>query len=140
MKTFFDTSVLLSAMVEDERCHEASAAAVAEAKSGVIHAHAMAECFALLTGGRLSVQLPPVDAARLIRVNLFERMQVVVLTARESMKVLADCQSVGVRGGGIYDCLHLGAARKAKADLILTLNVRHFIAFAPDLTVKIRQP
>ena len=140
MKQFFDTSVLISAFVEDERCHEACAAAVAAAQDGFVYAHALAECFSILTGGRLSVQLPAADATRIIEANVYDRMSVISLTPRESMRLLADCHRLGVRGGGVYDCLHLAAARKGGAEELLTLNVRHFAAFAPDLASKIRQP
>jgi len=37
-------------------------------------------------------------------------------------------QNRGVRGGGIYDYLHLAAARKAKAGRIYTLNLSNFRA------------
>ncbi|HUF60956.1 MAG TPA: PIN domain-containing protein [Verrucomicrobiales bacterium] len=140
MKQFFDTSVLISAFVEDEICHEACARVVAAASSGMVYAHALAECFSILTGGRLSVQLPAADATRILEANVFDRMTVISLTPREVMWLLGDCHRLGVRGGGVYDCLHIAAARKGKADELLTLNVRHFAAFAPDLASRIRKP
>ncbi len=140
MKQFFDTSVLISAFVEDERCHEECANAVAACDNGLVYAHALAECFSILTSGRLSVQLPPLDAAKLIDANIFSRMKIINLTAKEHMNVLSGCHRLGVRGGGIYDCLHIAAARKAKADELLTLNIRHFLTFAPDLASKISSP
>ena len=141
MKQFFDTSVLVSAFVEDERCHEVCAeAVVAAGKSGIVCAHALAECFSILTGGRLTVQLTGPDATRIIEANIFERMTVLALTPRERMTLLRDCERLGIRGGGVYDGLHLATARKAKADEILTLNVRHLRAFAPDLAPIIRSP
>jgi predicted nucleic acid-binding protein len=140
MKPFFDTSVLVSAFVEDERHHETCAEAVADAASGLVYSHALAECFAILTGGRLSVRLPPADAVRLLAANVCERMEVVGLDPQEIMRTLSHAETSGARGGAVYDCLHLAAARKAGADEILTLNVRHFVAFAPDLADRIRQP
>ena len=38
-------------------------------------------------------------------------------------------QGRGVRGGGIYDYLHLVAARKAKARRMYTLNLSNFRAW-----------
>jgi predicted nucleic acid-binding protein len=137
---FFDTSVLVSAFVEDEQCHEACSEIVAGADDGVVFTHALAECFSILTGGRLSVRLLPQLAARMIETNIVERMKIVTLTAKETMRVISDCHQLGVRGGGVYDCLHIAAARKIGADQLLTLNLRHFTAFAPDLAAKIRQP
>ena len=66
--------------------------------------------------------------------------RLVVLTARETMSVISSCHKISVRGGGIYDCLHIDAARKAGCDELLTLNLRHFVAFAPDLAFAIREP
>ena len=126
--------------MEDERCHQACAAVVSAAKDPWVCSHALFECFSILTGGRLSVRLSAQDATALIDANIFQRMTVVTLTPRESMRILSQCESLGIRGGGIYDCLHLAAARKASADEIFTLNVRHFVAFAPDLAVRVREP
>jgi predicted nucleic acid-binding protein len=140
MKQYFDTSVLVSAFVEDERCHEECAEAVANAKDGVVSAHALAECFAILTGGHLTVRLLPDAAAQIIETNVYSRMKVMTLTARETMGNLTDCHRLGIRGGGVYDSLHIAAARKADAAEILTLNLRHFTAFAPDLAPIIRAP
>jgi predicted nucleic acid-binding protein len=140
MKQFFDTSVLIAAFVEDEKHHDACAEIVATAKDGAVFAHGMAECFSILTGGRLSVQISAGTAATLLEANVAERMHIVTLTPKEIVKVLKDSHAIGVRGGGIYDAMHLAAARKAGADEILTLNVRHFHAFAPDLMDRIRCP
>ena len=140
MGPFFDTSVLVSAFVEDERCHGACAGAVASARGGAVYSHALVECFSVLTGGRLPVQLSAADAVRVLEANVTGRMDVVALEPTEIMQVLEGCQSAGVRGSGVYDCLHLAAARKAGAEVIYTLNVRHFRAFAPDLAGRIREP
>ena len=44
---------------------------------------------------------------------------------------------IGVRGGALFDFLHLHAARKASAAALYTMNVRHFAALArsgdPDI-------
>ena len=140
MKQFFDTSVLLAAFLEDEPRHEACASALASAANGCAYLHALAECFSILTGGRLSVRLSALDAVELIEANIVERLEVITLTPKETTTALRKCQSAGVRGGGIFDFLHLTAARKFAADEILTLNVRHFLAFAPDLLGQIKTP
>jgi hypothetical protein len=51
------------------------------------------------------------------------------LSISETIRAMHEVQSRGVRGGGIYDYLHLVAARKAKARRIYTLNVSDFRAF-----------
>lgn len=140
MIEFFDTTVLVAAMVEDEQRHEACAQALEEAKDGYASVHSLAECFATLTGGRLGVQLSPTDAASLVRHNVHDRLSLVSLSATEYLKLLNSAGPAGARGGAIYDFLQLACARKNKAEKIYTLNHRHFIALAPDLAQTIVSP
>jgi predicted nucleic acid-binding protein len=140
MIEFFDTTVLVAAMVEDEKRHEPCAQALEEAKDGYASIHSLAECYATLTGGRLGVQLSPADAASLVRHNLHDHLSLVSLTATEYLKLLDAAGPAGARGGAIYDLLLLACARKAKAGKIYTLNHRHFIALAPDLAQRIASP
>ena len=140
MIEFFDTSVLVAAMLEDEPRHEACAQVLEDAQDGCASLHTLAECYATLTGGRLGVQLSPTDAATLVRCNVHDRLSLVSLATREYLKLLDAAGPAGARGGAIYDLLLLACARKAKAGRIYTLNHRHFIALAPDLTPKIASP
>lgn len=139
---YFDTSILVSAIVREERHHERCAMLLKETDpgNGAILAHGLAECFSQLTGGRLPVKVSASLAAKVIEQNLFKRLKVVALTAKETLETLKSAESDGIRGGGIYDALHLKAARKLGATEIFTLNLRHFRAFAPDLAERIREP
>lgn len=58
-------------------------------------------------------------------------------TAKETLAVLRKAEEFGVRGGGIYDSLHLAAARKIDAREIYTLYLRHFRVFALDLAARL---
>lgn len=140
MTEFFDTTVLVAAMVEDERRHEACAHALERAKDGYASIHSLAECYATLTGGRLGVQLSPADAASLVRHNVHNRLSLVGLSAGDYVKLLDLAGPAGARGGAIYDFLILACARRARAERIYTLNHRHFIALAPDLAQQIVSP
>lgn len=140
MIEFFDTTVLVAAMVEDEKRHVACAQVLEQAEDGYASIHSLAECYATLTGGRLGVQLSPTDAASLVRHNVHARLSLVGLTASEYLKLLDSAGPAGARGGAIYDFLLLACARKAKAEKIYTLNHRHFTALAPDLAQRIVAP
>lgn len=140
MTQYFDTSVLISAFVQSERRHEACAELVLNSSSGCVLAHGMAECFSFLTGGRLPRQISAELAATIIETNIVNCMKVISLTAKETLQTLKAAQANGVRGSGIYDALHLAAARKVDAEEIYTLNLRHFQAFAPDLAGRIKSP
>jgi predicted nucleic acid-binding protein len=140
MIEFFDTMVLVAAMVEDEGRHEVCARALESADNGYASSHSLVECYATLTGGRLGVQLSAADAGRLIRYNLRERLSFVSLSGVEYFKLLDLAGPAGARGGAIYDLLLLTCARKANADRIYTLNDRHLSALAPDLATRIAIP
>ncbi|NBP22965.1 MAG: PIN domain-containing protein [Proteobacteria bacterium] len=120
-------------MIEDESGHEKALAALSSTRDGYASTHSLAECFATLTGGRITSRLTPAIAAKMVEFNVAKRLTLVSLTQAEIAAALKTAASVGVRGGAIYDVLLLAAARKCGADRIHTLNHRHFAAFAPDL-------
>ncbi len=102
----------------------------------------MLESFASLTGGeKPHLRLPGKTAAAVLRGNIEEfQAQVVSFDAGEIFELLARAQDAGARGGAVYDYIHVGAARKAGAERIFTLNKRHFTAIAPDLSAIIFHP
>ena len=53
---------------------------------------------------------------------------------------LSDGERRGVRGGAVYDWLHLAAARKAGAERVITLNLRDFQALARPGDPRIKAP
>jgi len=124
-------------MIEDESGHEKALAALSSTRDGYASTHSLAECFATLTGGRITSRLTPAIAAEMVECNVAKRLTLVSLTQAEIAAALKTAASVGARGGAIYDVLLLAAARKCGADRIHTLNYRHFAAFAPDLRVRL---
>jgi predicted nucleic acid-binding protein len=140
MKTYFDSSALVAAMVEEEEHHSRAVSALANDTNGFTSTHALAETFATLTSGRLDIQLTPNEATDLVHANVTRRLQVVELTLADYRQAMQNSQAAGARGGAIFDMLHLQAARRGKADRILTINVRHFQTFAPDLKGMISLP
>jgi predicted nucleic acid-binding protein len=141
MIDYFDSSTLIAAVSEDDVEHAAASKAWRAAKHRVMYAHGLLEAFAVLSGGRHPAGLAPAEAASLIAANLEEgRVRVVQISAAEVNSLLAQVQRSVVRGGAIYDFMHVCAARKAKADRIFTLNTRHFLAVAPDLGGRILHP
>jgi len=127
-------------MVEEEEHHGEALQALAGSTDGFTSTHAIAETFATLTSGRLEVQLTPAEAAQVIDANIIQRLQVVGLGLSDYRQAMRTSQMVGARGGAIFDMLHLQAARRGSAKRILTINVRHFQVFAPDLKSIISLP
>lgn len=104
------------------------------------YVHALAETFSILTGGRHGRRLSAAAAARLIEQSLLPFVQTQALTGKDTMAALAECESRGVRGGAIYDWLHLAAARKAGAEVFLTLDLRDLQSLARPGDPRIEMP
>lgn len=129
MSALLDTSVVVASLDPDEPHHAVCDRLVSEG-GHKLYVHALAETFSILTGGRQGRRLSAAVAARLLDESVLPFMQVVTLTGKEVMASLAECEARGVRGGAVYDLLHLTAARKANVDTLITLDVRNFRAFA----------
>jgi len=134
-----DSSVLVAALVEDEPRHEACLQ-VFEGKLLYAWNHALAETFATLTGGRLGIRVPPDLAVELIESSLLPRLRLVELPSGDLLKALRRTDAAGVRGGALYDFLHLVAAQKVRAEVLYTLNVRHFAALSGKGDPRIESP
>jgi len=127
MISFIDTSVLVAAIVGTEDYHRECDALMDSGDLG-IYAHGLAETFSILTSGRRKLQMMADLASEVIEQDFLPLLTVTSLTPTEMMRAMREAQSRGVRGGGIYDYLHLVAARKAKASRIYTLNLSNFRA------------
>jgi predicted nucleic acid-binding protein len=128
MSALLDSSVVIAAIVESEPYHGECAALLA-APGALIYQHALAEIYSYLTGGHLTPRVPPELAVEIVQDAVLRGTKVIELKPAEVLKAMQQCQQRGVRGGAIYDYLHLVAARKAGAERIYTLNVRDFRAF-----------
>jgi hypothetical protein len=88
----------------------------------------------------MGFRVDPDAAASLIRERIASRVQVVVLGADETLDAHAQARARGVRGGAIYDYMHLVAARKARCSVLCTLNNSDFIAFRRAGDPEIEKP
>ena len=140
MKTYFDSSAIIAAVVEEELHFPAASEALEKSRDGFTSTHSIAEVFATLTGGRLGIQLTPSEAGQLIDVNIIGRLSILELSTADYRTAVSDSERIGARGGAIYDMLHLQAARRGKARRIFTINVRHFAAFASESDPEITLP
>lgn len=128
MIALVDSSVLVSSLIPDDAHHEACHRLLS--RDGLrIYVHAIAETFSTLTGGRHHLRVDPVTAANVIEQSVIPFVKIVALSATDFLHAVSVAQARGIRGGAIYDYLHLAAARKAKAEVLYTLNVRHFESF-----------
>lgn len=128
MSDFIDTTILVAAIVGSERFHEPCRELIVKAASSM-YAHGVAETFSTLTGGGKAFRLTAAAASQLLEEHFIPRISLTQLSGLEMLRALREAESRGVRGGAVFDYLHLVAARKAKAAKFYTLNISHFRAF-----------
>jgi predicted nucleic acid-binding protein len=136
---FLDTSVVLASLDPDEPHHATCDRLVAQG-GHTIHVHALAETFSILTGGRQGRRLGAALATRLIEESVLPYVRIVSSSGQHMMAALTECESRGVRGGAVYDWLHLAAARKAGAEVLVTLDARDFQALSRPGDPRIESP
>jgi predicted nucleic acid-binding protein len=125
MSAFLDSSVLVAALAPDEPKH-ADCLALLLQGGHCIYSHALLETFSTLTGGKLGVRVTPDLAAQMLSETILPRVTVIELSTAEIMAALPVAQSRGVRGGCVYDYMHLLGAQKGNASVIYTLNMDDF--------------
>ena len=136
---YLDTSVIIAAVRANDPHHEACAKVLQSGEELATSTHALLECFSVLTGGGAS-RIDPDHAALVREANLMKRVQVISLSPRGVFHSMKLCRERGVRGGAIYDFQHLAAARKASAEVLHTLDVTDFRAFARSGDPRIEMP
>lgn len=120
-----DSSILIASLVENDSQH-AVCVSVLEKYRPFVHRHALVETFSTLTGGRLGFRMSADAIARLIRESILPWVRTTELDDAELIEAMSVSQNRGVRGGAIYDFLHLCAARKVSATRLYTKNVNDF--------------
>jgi predicted nucleic acid-binding protein len=141
VKVFFDTSVLVAAVVVPHPQHQRSLTvfAAANRKTACCAAHSLAEVYATLTRlpGKLGLN---VDQALLLLDSIAERLELISLEPSEYRHAIREAATGGIIGGTIYDALLGQCALKARVTTIYTWNVTHFRMLGPDIAGKIRTP
>jgi predicted nucleic acid-binding protein len=123
MKRFFDTSALVTAVVDQLPNHRAALACYTRliqprcpGPKPVCSTHALAECYATLTALPLARRIQSAEAARLIEENFLEHLDVVPLSTADYKTALARVSSLGLPSGAIYDALHVRCAEPVSLD------------------------
>ena len=133
MKVLFDTSALVTAVVDQLENHSAALASYrrfAQPRRGrsqaICSTHVVAECYATLTALPLARRIQPAEAARLIEENFLKDLEVVPLSAADYKAALARVAEAGFRSGVVYDALHVRCAERSGCDRIITYNIGDF--------------
>lgn len=130
MKVFFDTSVLVTAMVDQLPNHEAALAVYRRARGGktrpMCSAHVLAECYVTLTALPLPRRIRPSEAGRLLRENLLRDFEVSPLHLDDYGTAMDRVVQRGFSSGAIYDALHLVCAERHRCGRVYTFNTMDF--------------
>lgn len=139
MSKLLDSSVVLASLNANEPSHEPCSALLSHG-GHYLYVHAIAEVFSTLTGGMHAPRIDANIAWQLLKESVLPFVKSVALTERDMVSALADARDRGVRGGAVYDYLHLVAAKKAGVDAVATLDVRHFQALTRPGDPRIENP
>ena len=138
---FLDSSVLLASL-DPEEAHHAVGDRLLSAGGHPMyaHAHALAESFSVLTGGREGRRFSAQSVAALMEKGLLPYVAPQTLTGKDFIDAMRAAHHRGGGGGAIYDWLHLAAARKARAEMFFILSLRDFQALARPGDPAIQSP
>lgn len=138
MKVLFDTSALVTAVVDQLPNHEAALACYrrfAQPRRGgsaaICSTHALAECYATLTALPLGRRIQSAEATRLIDENFLRHLEVVPLSMADYKAALARVTTLHLRSGAVYDALHARCAERCGCDRIITYNTADFERLKP---------
>ena len=144
MRAFFDTSLLVAALVEAHPVHARAFPWLQRTRNGeiesVIATHSIAEAYAVLSSLPISPRITPSAAWVLLEHSVLPYVQTVDLSSLDVKEVVGRLSRQGMSGGIVYDALIAAAAVKGKADCILTLNVDDFLRIADSSTPAVQSP
>lgn len=132
---FLDTSVILGGLLELSGASDPAQRimdAVAEGRLGRPHTawHCCLEFYAVATRLPEEYRLAPADAGALLEGEILPRFHVHDLPPSARKHFLAGSVRERAAGGRIYDAHIAEVARRTRARVILTENVRHFAPLA----------
>lgn len=135
MKAYFDTSVLVAALVKEHPHHERAFPYLDQAYVGemeaVVSAHAVAELYSTLTVLKARPKMTPRQVRRIVEDDVLPYVEVVSLDTADYEAVITRMADLGLTSGAVYDGLHVRAAEKVGADELLTCNGRDFRRMPP---------
>lgn len=136
MKTLFDTSVIIAALVESHPMHDRAFPWLRQAKANefefVVAGHTLAELYAVLSTLPTKPRISPLVAHKLIHENIEVSAKIVSLTSVEYSTTIKRLSELGLVGDIVYDALIAKVAEKSKAERLLTLNIKHFKRVWPE--------
>jgi predicted nucleic acid-binding protein len=143
MRVAFDTSVILAGSIAGHVHQDRAAAWFAAAQAGRFTAgatpHALAETWATATALPLEPPIAPALVQRMID-RFRSKVEILDLSWEDYHRAMQRCSDRGLRSGVVYDALHLVAAERWEAQVLLTFNLQDFERLATSGSPHILAP
>ncbi|MFZ0318675.1 MAG: PIN domain-containing protein [Candidatus Sulfotelmatobacter sp.] len=141
MKWFFDTNVLVAALLPDHPHHARSFPlfAAATRKHAACAAHSLAEAYSTFTRYPGKERMSA-EAASLMIQGIEQRFTLVWLDGDEYSAAIRRMAQLGIVGGAVYDGLVAACALKSGAEHLYTWNVRHFDLLGTEIKKLVTMP
>ena len=133
---FFDTSVLVTALVTELPNHERALDCLVNysRKKGnaCTTTHVLAETYACLTSLPVRKRISPMDAKSLIEESLVKNLEILPIVTQTYLSSIRRVSNKGMTSGIIYDALHLEMAESSGCTELLTYNLKDFRRLDPQ--------
>ena len=133
---FFDTSVLVTALVTELPNHERALDCLVKysQKNGdaCTTTHVLAETYACLTSLPVKKRISPMDAKSLIEESLVKNLEILPIVTQTYLSSIRRVSNMGMTSGIIYDALHLEMAESSGCTELLTYNLKDFRRLDPQ--------
>lgn len=141
MKIFVDSSVLVAAFIPGHVHHERSFGvfASADAKTAACAVHSLAELYATVTRLPYKYRATAHQALTFVE-TVRDRFTLLALDTGEYLASIARAAEQNIVGGTLYDAVIAACALKAKADVLYTWNVGHFLLLGDEVAKRVRTP
>ncbi len=144
MKVFFDTSVLVAALIDSHPNYSRAFPWLLKAKQGEIEGficvHTIAELYSVLTSIPTQKKIPADEIWSLINKSIILNFKVIELTREDYKIIINSIAENEIRGGATYDAIIAHAAYKANAEKLLTFNLSHFKRVYPAISGIVQTP
>jgi predicted nucleic acid-binding protein len=141
VKSFFDTTILVAALLPDHPHHARSFPLFASAnrKQAACAAHSLSEAYSTFTKYPGKERMST-EAANLVLEGIEQRLTVVWLDGNEYCAAIRRMAGLGIVGSAVYDGLVAACALKAGADRLYTWNVPHFEMLGGEIQKIVTMP
>ncbi|MCC6586018.1 MAG: PIN domain-containing protein [Bryobacterales bacterium] len=140
-RVFLDTSVLVPVALAEHPHHSASTKLLAACRptAACCAAHSFVETYSTLTRLPSPYRHSPEEASKFVQM-IGAHLTPVALEVGEYSQAITDAARLRISGGLVYDYLIWRCAEKARATVMMTWNLKHYLPFAGPASEIVRTP